>query len=109
MTFKEAIYRLDGDATLATKRPSMRGYVFAQSNTEVDEEGNEKVVDVSVHICAKNPAEETVVVFDPAVGRIKDGKIEMTPEQITAFVFADDWEIANRAELEKSRVGEGEM
>lgn len=97
MTFKQAVEALDAQGEWGAKRPSMRGYAHKETEPGPDEQAPGEV---KLKIVARDGTAT-------AVGEC--GAMTMTGEMFEAFVFADDWELAKRAELEKARAGVGTM
>lgn len=99
MTFADAVAALDAEGKYGAKRPSMRGYVYAEAL-----DGEAKRVDIVGHDGLAGSIDWRGGVVE-AVG----GDIAFDPERLTAFVFARDWELAPKDALERSRTGEGTM
>lgn len=109
MTFREAVKALDAEGVYAAKRPSMLGYAYKETAVCNESESQSTVV----NIVAKDGSKITIdLAFDDR-GDIKGAEgissIALTAELATALVFASDWELAKREELEKARAGEGTM
>lgn len=100
MTFREAVASLDGEGRYGAKRPSMTGYA-AKIAAE----------DGSVRVVVKGRGDACVEfsLADGAAVGFADGSVSLTAGQFAAFVFANDWMVADAAELEKARVGAGAM
>lgn len=113
MTFKEAVRNLDAEGKFAAKRPSMLGYAYKETAI-VDEATAVGIAGAaSVYVVAKDGSKITIdLAFDDR-GDIKGAEdissVALTAELATALVFAGDWELAPRDELEKARAGEGTM
>lgn len=115
MTFREAVKALDAEGVYAAKRPSMLGYVYKQmpqpdnsvEGLEISVEGEPATVNVVV--LAKDGRSFAFAVMQDGSFAGMAGEISMDAERFNAFIFADDWEIAKREELEKARAGEGTM
>ena len=101
-TFRDVVISLDPDGVFAAKRPSMLGYAYKQRDPA---DGGK----VSVIVRAKDGSENGFDLNPDGSFAGMTGEISMDAELFNAFVLADDWEIANRAELEKARVGSGKM
>ena len=96
MTFRQALNSLRANGESATKRPSMRGYVFKEQIVPAEGEPDTEA--------------ETILVRADGM-RVVLGKDEvvLTSELFDAIVVADDWELAPKAALEKARAGEGTL
>ena len=109
MTFKEAVRNLDAEGVFGAKRPSMLGYAFKETAVDNEQETQE----TSVNIVAKDGSSISfkLVIDERRETRgVKDiSSVALTDELATALVFAEDWELARRDELEKARTGEGTM
>lgn len=97
MTFKQAVEALDNQGEYGAKRPSMRGYAFKETTDAAE---GEAPAEAKLKIVARDGTATTIG---------ECGAMTMTGEMFDAFVFADDWELSKRAELEKARAGEGTM
>lgn len=116
MTFREAVKALDAEGVYAAKRPSMLGYVYKQmpqpdnsiEGLEISVEGVPATVNAVV-VAKDGRSFAFAVMQDGSSFAGLAGEISMDAEKFNAFVFADDWEIAKREELEKARAGAGTM
>ena len=113
MTFKDAVRMLDADGTNGAKRPSMLGYAFKETLPgEAEGEGTPVV-----HIVAPDGRRTTISlgldgrrrVYPTGIDVASESGATLTVEKLNALAFADDWEIADRAELEKARMMTGTM
>ena len=96
MTFKIAVEALDNSGEYGAKRPSMRGYVFKEAACVAE---GEPLAEAKPHL----------VAADGTRKELGTDEMMLTKELLNALVFADDWELAPRVELEKARSGEGTM
>lgn len=113
MTFREAVKALDAEGVYAAKRPSMLGYAYKETAIVDEATAGGTAGASSVYIVAKDGSKITIdLAFDDR-GDIKGAEgissVALTAELATALVFASDWELAKREELEKARAGEGTM
>lgn len=112
MTFKDAVKALDAEGVYGAKRPSMLGYAFKET-LPGEAEGKGTPV---VHIVAPDGSKTTITLEEDMRSRVfatgvesAKGATELTVEALNALALADDWELADRAELEKARAGKGTM
>lgn len=104
MTFREAVKALDAEGVYAAKRPSMVGYAFKSvQNADGTDAGGVRVV-----VMAKDGTTAEIALSASGLAEGVKG-IDADVEKFNAFVFAEDWELSLRAELEKARAGEGTM
>ena len=113
MTFKEAVRNLDAEGKYGAKRPSMLGYAYNETAIFDEATAGGTAGAASVYVVAKDGSKITIdLAFDDR-GDIKCAEnissVALTAELATALVFAGDWELAPRDELEKARAGEGTM
>ena len=113
MTFKEAVRNLDAEGKYGAKRPSMLGYAYKETAIDDGATAGGTAGAASVYVVAKDGSKITIdLAFDDR-GDIKGAEnissVALTAELATALVFAGDWELAPRDELEKARAGEGTM
>ena len=113
MTFREAVKALDAEGVYAAKRPSMLGYAYKETSVCNESESQSTVVKIVAKdgsaISLDLVADERNGIKGVRVGREAVSPVALTDELATALIFADDWELAKREELEKARAGEGTM
>lgn len=107
MTFRDAVHSLDTKGENGAKRFMMTGYVYRDT---VLPEGEDVQKVQKVHLVGRDGS-ETVMTVAPDGKGIEhiEPTVEMSVELLNALVFATDWSIAPKAELERARKGEGGM
>ena len=108
MEIQSALKRLRASENIAIKRPSMGGYIYREAVETAEGEVAPPVVAWRM----RDGSEVRLGFTDDKFRRVEkivpeDG-LAFNPEIVSAFL-ADDWEPADRDELEKARRGDGAL
>jgi len=103
MTLNEALRLIDGNGTLAAKRPNMAGYVTKAVKTETGDDGAEK--ERQFVVLTERDGEKTEIPMDG--GACQGGYEASIAEFFAQFVIPDDWAVAPAEAFETARGASG--
>ena len=104
MTLQEAIDALDGMDGMAAKRLSMSGYVYRREVAAADPEA---VPSFDVAFVCADGKELRFRVERGSKTVVEADEFKADAAFLTNAIFATDWRLAPKAELEEARAGAG--